>query len=142
MGVCWWVTVRWRYFSDVIALAVSLTRKADFLDGAGLSNAVWMPPGGAVLELTHSSCGVHCGDYFRPISELSGLKHVAMAFPGEEEVADEGGQGGMSQAMLRRLVGCRDANAEEERDGRREKGVRKGRSEGVEGREGEGRGGG
>eukprot|EP01043_Picozoa_sp_COSAG02_P069754 COSAG02_NODE_12086_length_1600_cov_1.257828_2_plen_153_part_00 len=43
--------------------------------GAGLSNAVFMPPGSAVVELTHASCGVHCGDYFRPVAELSGLTH-------------------------------------------------------------------
>jgi capsular polysaccharide biosynthesis protein len=43
--------------------------------GAGLSNAVFMPPGSAVVELTHASCGAHCGDYFRPVAELSGLTH-------------------------------------------------------------------
>lgn len=43
--------------------------------GAGLSNAVFMPPGSAVVELTHAACGAHCGDYFRPVAELSGLTH-------------------------------------------------------------------
>lgn len=43
--------------------------------GAGLSNAVFMPAGAAVVELTHTACGIHCGDYFRPVAELSGVRH-------------------------------------------------------------------
>lgn len=43
--------------------------------GAGLSNVVFMPRGSAVVELTHTGCGVHCGDYFRPVADLSGVTH-------------------------------------------------------------------
>jgi len=47
--------------------------------GAGLSNAVFMPTGSTVVELTHAACGRHCGDYFRPVSELSGVNHRRVA---------------------------------------------------------------
>lgn len=73
---------------QVRAFGISLMVVGDH--GAGLSNLVFMPEGSSVVELTHVSCGRHCGDYFRPAAELSGVHH--WVFNAERVTSDVGGE--------------------------------------------------